>query len=234
MRRFLFIESTVLITLAGISGCGGGETGTDGVDIRKVIADPEAYAGQTLRSYGIIDPGWGYDCFRGVGAVGAEPLFLTMSQSLQEKVLRISNSVGRHQAVAIKYRVYEGATFAKIRTYLAVREQVEERSARKAALARRFALIQPEPEPEPLVEGWRVAPGPPVPIEPELPPGGEQAKVYAAKRLEAIAEIKRIEEIEATEDEPEVPLDSNGVLLNWLQDDFHRNYSGVLLDIWIP
>jgi len=44
-----------------------------GTDIRKVVVDPEAYAGRTLSSYVIME---GPSTFRGVGVIGAMPLFL--------------------------------------------------------------------------------------------------------------------------------------------------------------
>ena len=222
MKNFLFIVSIALITVVGVSGCGGGETGTDRVDIRKVIANPETYAGKTLASLVIIDLDWGaYDCFRGVGVSGGEPLRLDLSPSLKEKVVRTFDAVGKFQAVVIKYRVYERSTLTKIRTYTTVWGQVEERSARKRQLEGiRDETIDPMQIPESGT--W-------VRVSDE-----EWAKVCAKERLEAIAEIKRIEEIEATESKLEVPLDSNGVPLNWLQNIEYLNCSGVFLDIWIP
>lgn len=89
-------------------GIASGET-----DIRKVLIDPEAYAGQVLRSRVIMETD---TAFRGIGAVNATPLFLKpFSPGVRGKALRTINAVEEHQSVIIKYEIYNRSTFAKIR-----------------------------------------------------------------------------------------------------------------------
>jgi LSD1 subclass zinc finger protein len=80
----------------------------DRADIRKVIADPHSYAGQTLKSQVIME---GTSCFRGIGADGV--LVLEESDALAEKAGNILGAIGEHQHVMIKYRLYDKATLAK-------------------------------------------------------------------------------------------------------------------------
>ncbi len=104
-----------LLSRAGIAG------GTTG--IRKVIVNPEAYAGQTLQSLVIMETN---EAFRGVGAVDAMPLFLKpASSSVEEKALSVINSVGEHQSVMIKYQIYNQGTFANIHAYRAAVDKAE-------------------------------------------------------------------------------------------------------------
>ena len=81
-------------------------------DIRKVIANPEAYAGRTLKSRAIIDAPAVYSA---PGASNAMPLFLMADRDLEDKAIKILRSVGEYQSVMIKYRIHDRNTFAKIR-----------------------------------------------------------------------------------------------------------------------
>jgi len=83
-------------------------------DIRKVTADPGAYAGQTLKSPVIMIS---VRYFSPIATVNAKGLQLTSSPALDSKAMKIHQSIGSHQAVMIKYRIYDQATLAKIEAY---------------------------------------------------------------------------------------------------------------------
>ena len=109
------------------------------VDIRKVIADPQAYAGQTLKSRVIM---YGPEAFRGIGAIDSAPLMLMASPALEDKAENILQSIGEHQAVMIKYRIHDRAAFAKIAAYERAEERAEAEERRILAAGSDGAAVR--------------------------------------------------------------------------------------------
>ena len=132
-RKPTWVVPAVIIAALCISGLIVWQTGllsrvgvaTGMTDIRKVIANPEAYAGQTLKSRVIIDAPTIYSA---PGASKAMPLFLMADHGLEDKAMRILQSIGKYQSVMIKYKIYNQSTFARIRARSAA---LIERSSRK-------------------------------------------------------------------------------------------------------
>lgn len=123
MRPLVAIALIVLLALGGViawqQGAIPGTSGMPGVagslaDIRKIAADPGAFAGQTLQSRVIIGGVSDYVSFRAVGTISASPFPLEASEELQNKALTISSAVGDHQAVAIKYRIHDAPTLKRL------------------------------------------------------------------------------------------------------------------------
>jgi len=165
---------TPKLGLLSQTGVAAGDT-----DIRKVIADPQAYAGQTLKSHVIMQAP---NVFRGIGAVKSMPLMLMASPTLENKAMNILQSIGDHQAVMIKYRIHDRATFAKIKAY----EKGQERA--KAEEERIF----------------------------DAGSDGATVDSKVVERVDKMREARqKAREREVGENDP-------------------ADYSGVLLDIWIP
>ena len=167
-------------------------------DIRKVIANPEAYAGQTLKSRVIIDAPTIYSA---PGASKAMPLFLMASPRLQGKAMSILQSIGEYQSVMIKYRMHDKSMFAKIRA----REQTEEREhEREEEVFRKKHAREIE-------AGEAVT----IPVG-ELPPSPnaspEKKAAYAAKQRKLVAAAEKRGKAEEND-----PRNYQGVLLDiWI------------------
>lgn len=101
----------VLLRQTGLMSHMGVAIGT--TDIRKVIANPEAYAGRTLKSRAM--GAWTGDYYEAPGASNAMGLFLAVDKQLEEKAQRILRSVGKYQSVMIKYRIHDKSTLARRR-----------------------------------------------------------------------------------------------------------------------
>jgi hypothetical protein len=168
------------------------------MDIRKAIANPEAYAGQTLKSRVIIDAPRVYSA---PGASKAKPLFLMASPRLQSKAMSILRSIGEYQSVMIKYRMHNKSMFAKIRA----REQTEEKEYEREEEAFRKKHAR-EIEAGEAVSGTVV----------ELPPlpnaSPEEKATYAAKQRKLATAAKNRRESEEND-----PSNYQGVLLDiWI------------------
>jgi len=95
------------------------------VDVRKVIANPDAYTKQTLISrVQILSP----SAFGAPHSSSLVPLMLCSSDEIQEKTWRIIMAVGR-DSVLIKYRIHDKQTVAKI-----------EAAAEKSEACRKLAM----------------------------------------------------------------------------------------------
>ncbi|NIA06605.1 MAG: hypothetical protein GWP14_03050 [Actinobacteria bacterium] len=115
-------------------------------DIRKVAADPEAYAGQTLRSRATMIS---RNHFAGEDGryLALEPL-----PDLKSQADSIYQVVGNAHEVRITYRLYEWNTLAEIRDCQEIQKRVRGRSRRKMSLekeqvrlekpVRKFAAIE--------------------------------------------------------------------------------------------
>ena len=187
---------------------GGAGVSASTVDIRKVIADPEAYAGRTLKSRVKIDAPTVYSA---PAARNAMPLFLMADAPLEEKAIRILNAVGEYQSVMIKYRIHNKSMFAKIRAREAAEERVErDRIAREEQEAKAAKGVLKEADLGPPIEL------PPVPPPPNA--STEARAAYEAKLKKYEAKAKQREAAYEAEAEADDPMD----------------YQGVLIDIWIP
>ena len=163
-------------------------------DIRKVIANPEAYAGQTLKSKAIVDGPTVYGAPR---ASKAMPLFLMAERRLEDKAMRILQSIGEYQSVMIKYRIHDKSVFARIRA----REQAEDRAA-DAERARDGDDLPPAIKIDPLDSG--------------IPPGREASPEFRAA-WEARRRQREAKSEAARQAENNDPRNYQGVLLDiWI------------------
>lgn len=186
----LIIWQTGLLSRVGVT--------TGLTDIRKVIANPKAYAGQTLKSRVIIDAPTIYSAPR---ASKAMPLFLMASPRLQDKAMNILRSVGEYQSVMIKYRMHDKSMFAKIRA----REQSEEREHQRQEEEFRKKHARE------IEAGDAIT----IPAD-ELPPSPnaspEEKAAYAAKQRKLAASAEKRREAEEND-----PRNYQGVLLDiWI------------------
>ncbi len=163
-------------------------------DIRKVISNPEAYAGRTLVSRAICE-GSGY--YRGIGVTGGMPLILMTSPQMEEKEMKIAMAVGEHQSVMIKYRIHDKAMFAKIKA----KEKAEDRAAEAAVKAERARGGTAELSE--LPPGVVLDPGPDA--SPQV-----RAAYEARRQKDAEAEAAAKEEVND-------PMDYQGILIDiWI------------------
>jgi hypothetical protein len=202
----MWIVPVVILGVLCVGGVIAWQTGllshvgiaTEVTDMRKVIANPEAYAGRTLQSRAIVDSPTVYSA---PGASRAMPLFLMADERLQDKALKILQSVGEYQSVMIKYRIHNSSVFGKIRA----REQAEEREREREEREFRRQHAREIEAGEAVL-----APAEELPPLPDASP--EEKAAYAAKqrRQAAAAQAER----EAEENDPR---NYQGVLLDiWI------------------
>lgn len=136
MKIYLIIVCIILASVLCVYMFRGrGDTETD---VRLVVADPEAYAGQTLTSRVKI-VGSNHFCHTGGtasrgGNRKASYLGLKTSPDLANKTKGFQQAFGSGKPVLIKYQVFEYDVFAKIRACREFEERVRERSLRKINL----------------------------------------------------------------------------------------------------
>jgi len=97
----LFLGILGLALRGRVSGFGSRE-----VQIEKVIADPRAYEGQTLKSAGVFTGQSDGLCFKPFLTLGGNPLMLKWtSNELRDKVLATQGAVGHEHFIYLRYRV---------------------------------------------------------------------------------------------------------------------------------
>lgn len=111
------------------------------VDVRRVIANPQAYAGRTLTSLVLSEESFMYSPWPG----GEDPIVLRMPPLMEREAFRVNVVAGDRFPVMIKYRIHDRNEFA-----LGALAEKKRRRADKAAeernrnsLAARGLALQP-------------------------------------------------------------------------------------------
>ncbi len=114
----------LVVVLGGIFGGGAaGLGGTRSVDIRKVVASPREYAGQTLSSAAIMQD---QSCYRGIGSVNSNSLMLIVPDELNRKAYGVMTAIGEFDHVVVEYRIWSDDEVGDIEKWKGKQKRLEE------------------------------------------------------------------------------------------------------------